>query len=145
MENIIIRAAGEKDIPALAMLMTELGYPTTIPEMEQRLARIMEQQDYRTLVAVAGNTVCGAIGFLRIYFWEKNGYYVKVQALVVSKTYRQLGVGALLINACEEWAIVNGAGQVALNSGNKVERQAAHRFYPKMGFVHTSSGYSKIL
>ncbi|SEN34524.1 hypothetical protein [Niastella yeongjuensis] len=34
--TIIIRQATVKDVPDLATLMNELGYPTTVVEMQQR-------------------------------------------------------------------------------------------------------------
>ncbi|MGQ3480701.1 hypothetical protein [Paenibacillus sp. TY11] len=46
-----IRASRQEDIPALAYLMEELGYPTSVEEMKQRYDRIASDPNYHTLVA----------------------------------------------------------------------------------------------
>lgn len=143
--SIECRPATAADITALSNLMVELGYPTTTVEMQQRMGAIFTQPDYHTWVAVHNNVVCGMIGFLKIYYWEQNGFYTKIQSLVVKDDYRRHGVGALLIQSCEEWSRQQKAVLMALNCGNKEERAAAHRFYPRMGFEHTSSGYIKMM
>jgi GNAT superfamily N-acetyltransferase len=140
-----VRKANLNDTLILAQLMTQLGYPTTADEMQQRLEIILQKEDYQTLVAVTDNVIVGVIGMLKMYLWELAIPAVKIQVLVVSEEHRGGGVGKCLIEAAELWAKEQGANQLILTSGNREERTIAHKFYPSMGFELTSSGYKKEL
>lgn len=144
-ENIQIRAFEPGDAVSLAALTTELGYPTTAQEMSDRIAQISRHPDYHTAVALASAEIVGYIGLIHCRFWEQNGCFVRIQALVVKKESRRLGIGQKLIDFAEQWARQSGAGVLILNCGNRPEREAAHLFYPRMGFVAKSTGYIKKL
>ena len=139
MENHMnIRPASKKDIPQLADLMEQLGYSTTTEEMESRYTRIEEDSHYHTLVAELDGKVAGMAGLCKGLFYEYNGFYVRIVAFVVDSHYRRRGIGEKLLLETERWAI-------GLNSGNRSERLAAHRFYAKMGYEQKSTGFSKAL
>jgi GNAT superfamily N-acetyltransferase len=142
---MIVRPALLADAPALADLITELGYPTTADEMTIRLALILQHADYQTIVAEQSGALVGMVGMTRNLRWEYDGCFVRIIALVVSSSAREQGVGERLIQAAEIWAVDIGATELALNCGNRPERAAAHRFYPRMGFVASSTGYRKTL
>lgn len=144
-QQVTTRDSSRKDIPELAALTVGLGYPTTRKEMAERMKAFVSNPDYKTIVAEKDNKVIGYIGMLRINYWEKNGCYIKIQTLVVKETARKTGAGKILINCAEKWARENNADLLALTCGNKAEREAAHKFYPKMGFVHNASGYIKLV
>jgi len=71
MREIKIRGAREGDIEALAGLMTELGYPTSVEEMGRRLEEISADPSYRTLVAEQDGRVLGAAGLHVERYYEK--------------------------------------------------------------------------
>jgi GNAT superfamily N-acetyltransferase len=141
--NFIIRQATDGDVPALALLMNELGYPTTVAEMQNRYNLLQSHPDYATWVAVCNNQVAGMIGLLRNIYYEKNGAYIRVGALVVNKEFRKMGLGKALLQKATDWAIELGAGQVILNSGNREERKEAHIFYQHQGFEPKTTGFVK--
>lgn len=141
--EITIRAAVDKDVPMLASLITELGYPTTVDEMTERYRQVAGRDDYRTFVAVAEGRVVGMIGAYLGYYYEKNGAIVRILALVVDQAYRSYGVGASLLQHVENWATAQGAAGVALNSG--LQRQNAHRFYRRHGYREKTLGFYKDL
>ncbi|HEX6431440.1 MAG TPA: GNAT family N-acetyltransferase [Niastella sp.] len=143
--NIIIRQATDDDVPALASLMNELGYPTTVAEMQDRYNLLKSHADYATWVAVCNNQVAGMIGLLRNIYYEKNGVYIRVGALVVNKAFRKMGLGKALLQKSFDWAVETGAGQVLLNSGNRDERKEAHAFYQHLGFEPKTIGFVKIV
>ncbi|MBR2648790.1 MAG: GNAT family N-acetyltransferase [Sediminibacterium sp.] len=144
-QNIIIRECELKDIPYLTSLTKELGYDTTTDQMTERMSNIMTLNNYWTFVAVAEDMVVGYIGLIKNYFWEQDGPYLRVQALVVNADYRKLGVGQKLIQAAEQLARNHNIKTIVLNCTNREERQAAHKFYPKLGFESKSTGYVKQL
>ena len=76
-------------------------------------------------------------------FYEKNGFYARLVALVVSEESHGRGVGAALVRAVERWANQKGAGEIFLNSG--VQREGARRFYEKLGYRVTGVRFSKEL
>lgn len=142
--TIALRLYQSSDCAALADLMTTLGYPTTPDEMAQRMSRL-ESSSYRTIVATSENTVVGMIGLVRNFLWEQNGCYVRIQALVVQASARRQGIGRRLMEAAERWAAELDAVFVALNCGERSEREAAHHFYKRLGFQRKSIGYIKRL
>jgi GNAT superfamily N-acetyltransferase len=138
-----IRTAVEYDVPALAHLMGELGYPTSVEEMKERYAYITSNKNYHTLVAELNGQVVGMIGLCTGYFYEKNGCYVRIVAFVVDAKYRNKGIGSLLMEEAEHWAKNQGAITIGLNSGNRIERQQAHQFYLQRGYKERSIGFVK--
>jgi len=140
-----IRDAGEADLAELTGLMTDLGYPTTFEEFAVRFRKIAAHTDYKTIVAVAGDELVGMAGLSKNIFYEMNGMYLRILAFVVKPNRRELGIGRLLIEASEQWALEQGLNAVFISSGNRAERDAAHAFYKKMGYAIKSSGFVKKL
>ena len=123
--------------------MNELGYDTTPKEMERRFRDIQRHADYKTLVAIIETTIVGMVGLTKDLFYERNGIYVRVVALVTKSKFRNRGVGRQLMTAVEDWAKMIGANTVLLNCGNRDERIIAQQFYKKLGYQVKSSGYIK--
>lgn len=138
-----IREATAADLPAMAALMTQLGYPTTVPEMSARVKAMAHNTDYCCLLAVEAAAVTGMIGFCKCYAWEISDCYIRIQVLVTDAGKRTQGTGAALVDACSEWGRSRGAAYLSLNCGNKEGREAAHRFYPRIGFAITATGYTR--
>jgi len=123
--------------------MNELGYQTSVDEMQERFAGIAAHPDYKTIVAVLNNEVVGMAGLVRGIYYEKNGAYLRVVALVVKSSRRDQGIGKLLLDAAEKWAIGQGLNTVLINCGTREERKASHAFYEKMGYTVKSLGFIK--
>ncbi|MCF3111979.1 GNAT family N-acetyltransferase [Niabella sp. CC-SYL272] len=143
MTTLIIRDYEQKDLAAVTGLTNQLGYPTTTAEMQLRMNAISEHAQHRTLVAVMDHRVVGYAGLTKGWYWEKNESFLRIQTLVVHQDHRKAGIGKQLLEAAAQHALTIGANDLLLNSGNRPERNAAHRFYPKMGFEATSTGYVK--
>lgn len=142
---IEIRKVQQKDYDDLVGLMEELGYPTTLKELSVRFEALQAESNYETLVAIRDNQILGFAGLCKSLAYEFNGTYVRLLAFVVSSNNRKKGIGTLLLKACEDWAIEQGAGFMTLNSGNREERQSAHTFYKNNGYIGKSTGFSKKL
>lgn len=140
-----IRTAQPKDYNDLVDLMKELGYPTTINDLAERFNLLQEHNDYEALVFVKDGCVIGFAGLCKAFAFEFTGMYVRLLAFVVSSNQRNQGIGKLLLEACEEWAIRQGATAITLNSGNREERQAAHALYKSNGYLVKSTGFFKKL
>jgi GNAT superfamily N-acetyltransferase len=140
-----IRRADESDVTSLAVLMNTLGYPTTVEDMAERFSNILLLPNYQTLVACYTSEVKGMIGASYHYFYEQNGIYVRITALVTLQTHRRMGIAQALLEAVESWAREIKATCILLNCGNREERKVAHDFYSRRGFEKKSIGYIKEL
>ncbi|WP_339253221.1 GNAT family N-acetyltransferase [Sporosarcina sp. FSL W8-0480] len=138
-----IRAIQPTDFNDLVELMSELGYPTTLEELTKRLELLLSHEDYEALVVVKNNRVIGFAGVCKALAFEFTGTYIRIIAFVVSFRERRQGIGTMLLKACEDWAIQQGAVAITLNSGNREERQPAHTFYTNNGYVGKSTGFTK--
>jgi GNAT superfamily N-acetyltransferase len=127
-----VRPASLSDAEALASLVTQLGYPSTGPEMSERLASLLSDPCYAAFVAHDRSTVLGLGGGNLARYFERNGAYARLVILVVAEGARERGVGAALVEAVERWALARGARELVVNSGS--HRREAHRFYERAGF-----------
>jgi len=141
--EIVIRDANNGDIEALTLLMNELGYPTTLNEMQGRFSKISDHPDYKTIIAIVNGQAVGMAGLAKGIFYEKNGNYLRVVALAVKQGSRNMGIGKALLTVAEGWAAEQGLETILINCGNREERRRAHQFYQEMGYVVKSSGFVK--
>ncbi|MGE7308005.1 GNAT family N-acetyltransferase [Priestia megaterium] len=140
-----VREFQTEDIPQLVHLMDQLGYPTSLEKLESRLNNIQSQPSYHTLVAELNNKVVGMVGLCHNLFYEYDSSYVRIVAFIVDADHRRKGIGEKLMREAEKWAMEQEATYIILNSGNREERKAAHKFYLNMGYKDKSTGFSKPL
>jgi GNAT superfamily N-acetyltransferase len=127
-----IRAALPSDSTAIAVLATQLGYPSNPEEAETRLRDILAQPGSAVLVAEdEGGTV---IGYGHVFGAHRvdSDPFAEIGALVVDETRRSRGTGAALVTALEAWAIGHGYRELRVRSN--VVRERAHAFYDRLGF-----------
>jgi GNAT superfamily N-acetyltransferase len=135
--EVVVRLAEASDLEALALLMTDLGYPTRTSEMQMRWEIIAKDPQYRTFVAVYDGKVCGMIGTFSFYTYEHNNAGGRILALVVAKEARGRGIGRRLIAAAENDFAQRNIRRIAINT--RFEREDAHRFYEGAGY--TKNGF----
>ena len=137
-----IRNYQASDIEELIPLYADLGYPVTAEVLRKRLGILLHQPSYQLLVAVLDEKVVGLIGFSKMYFFERDGFYYRILALVVGTNYRNQGVASHLIEEVRKQASLKGAFALVLNSGIRAERSEAHHFYQNYGFKKASYGFA---
>lgn len=151
-ERYRLRPATAADARCLADLATQLGYPASAAEVEQRLKRIGDSQDHFVCVAELdeGRSVdrTGAVvGWIHAFVSQlvESDLHVEIGGLVVDRNQRGLGVGKALLERAEAWALSKGIREVSLRSN--VIRKDAHRFYERLGYgiVKTQYAFSKKL
>jgi GNAT superfamily N-acetyltransferase len=138
-----IRTATLADVPALAALATQLGYPTAPEDMRERLDRIRARDDYETYVAERAGRVVGFAGVMHGLSYVYDPPYARLLSLVVEPGERGSGIGAALVAATESWARAHGAGQLHLTTA--LHRDGAHRFYERLGYERTGARYARKL
>ena len=129
---IEIRPAADADVPELARLMTELGYPTSPEEMTVRLKAIEWHGAMACLIALLDGSIAGMIGLAVTPSFARNPPHGEVAALVVSEGSRGHGVGRALIARGEAWLAQRGVVRATVNSGT--HRDGAHAFYRACGY-----------
>ena len=140
-----IRQATEQDASAIASLASELGYPVAVEAIQSRIAAIRASGTDLLLTAVdAADRITGWGQGHSAHLLE-SGFTVELTGLVVSRQFRRLGVGRLLIAELERWACDLGASTVILRSN--VQRTESHPFYRALGYAptKTSQAYCKVL
>lgn len=134
-----VRSAQPADADNIAQLMAQLGYDSPAPAVAMRLSRILPRPDHRFLIAeIDGRPV----GWLHATMWElvETGPFVVVGGLVVDRAVRRQGIGRLLMDRAEAWAVEQGCSIVRLWSSDA--RTDAHRFYERLGYSHIKTQYS---
>lgn len=143
MDPYNIRGLNLNDSPAIASLITQLGYPTSPDQMTTRLEAILAKPGYRSFVAELNGEVVGFIGLGIEFFYERDGLCGRLLALVVDERVRGAGIGEALVQSAEKWFVSQGVGTVMLTS--RYTRQDAHRFYKRLGYQDTGMRFAKEL
>jgi GNAT superfamily N-acetyltransferase len=137
MSSRIIRRAVKADAAELARLTSQLGYPSSAPEIEARLTRILGSADDCLLVAEdsSGELVGWIHGFLSQLL--ESDYRVEIGGLVVDERYRRIGLGRRLVESVESWARDRGAAELSVRC--REERRESHKFYEGLSFRQTKT------
>lgn len=131
-----IRAATPADVPRLADLTTQLGYPSSPEEVEARLRDLASRPENAVLVAEVDGEAVGWIHVSALYSLEMDPC-AQIQGLVVDASCRSGGIGAALVEAAAEWAAGYGFRTLRVRSNSIRER--THAFYERLGFARTKS------
>jgi predicted N-acetyltransferase YhbS len=129
-----IRPAQPSDVPALAELAGELGYPVEAGEMALRLASLPSDDD--VLVA---DLEAEVVGWVHVSLRQSLLIepHVQVLGLVVGEQWQRRGVGRALMAAAEAWSSRRGVSLVRLRSGS--QRDGAHDFYRALGYTEAKT------
>lgn len=128
-----IRRARKTDVPRLAELSGELGYPTTTKEMRERFAQIGPPSRHAVFVAALDGEVIGWIHVSVTPLLEVE-LRAEVNGLIVAEGRRSSGAGAKLLDAAEAWARSRSCKGMSVRSN--VIRDRAHAFYERLGYLH---------
>ena len=142
--TILVRPWEEKDVPQLAALSGELGYPATASQVSRRLSQI--GADGIVLVAAdSGSDLPLGWIELQVITHVTSDPHLEICGLVVSGTARSRGIGSLLVAAAEKTARNKNIPYLRVRSN--IVRDRAHSFYERLGFanVKTSKVFEKAL
>src|SRR6266513_4055046 len=91
LEAPIVREALAEDTAALALLLSELGYPVTPEVLSSRLEKMPSA--HCTFVAELQGAVAGFVGCSALDIYESYTPVGWVMALLVSERFRRIGIG----------------------------------------------------
>lgn len=131
-----VRILHEDDLPAVAALSAELGYPVTSAELQARCALLRRSTTDALLVAAKEHAVIGWAHVQERTLLE-SGTFAELVGLVVSATSRRTGAGRALVAASAAWAKARGLGRLRVRSN--AARVESHHFYAALGFTRTKT------
>ncbi|HEY4955661.1 MAG TPA: GNAT family N-acetyltransferase [Gemmatimonadaceae bacterium] len=140
--NLEVRPAGEADMPAIAVLLTELGYPTEVDDVPARLAAY-DSPDYAVLLAESDGEAVALVGLHVLSSLHVARPACYITGLIVSGRARRQGVGRRLLDEAEAWARVHGCNRITVTSAS--HREGAHAFYVANGFPETGRRFVRTL
>jgi GNAT superfamily N-acetyltransferase len=140
--TIDIRDARAADVPALAALVAELGYPTPEATMAVRLDA-MNRAGEKVLVAERAGDIVGLLTVHVTPVLHRPTAFGRLTALVVAERARGAGVGRSLVAAAEHLLAARGCALVEVTSNQR--RTDAHAFYQRLGYDATSLRFKKDL
>ena len=127
----------ERDAPAAAELSGQLGYPSTVAQIERRFESLSRDPESAVLVAEDGDgRVVGWVHVVGQRYLEMDRY-AEIGGLVVDAAARRKGAGKALVAAAEKWAAGRGYGTMRVRSNMK--RIEARPFYEGAGYVIVKS------
>ena len=130
---MLIRPATSADAAALAELSGQLGYPTDVGTMHERLALVRSANVGEVFVAIDENGLVAGWTHVVPRLHLEEIPFAELAGLVVDERARGGGVGKRLLLAAESWTTEHGFARLRVRSN--VIRDRAHRFYLREGYV----------
>ena len=131
MNNITYREAIINGAADMALLNTQLGYPSTTAFLTENLEKVLSLPDNIVFVGEFNQRVIGWIN-IRLVSTIETGTYCEIFGLIVDEAQRNRGIGKVLIDKAKEWTKSKGVNKLRVRTN--VKRKEAHRFYFREGF-----------
>jgi GNAT superfamily N-acetyltransferase len=131
--QITIRPAKPEDVERLTDLCGQLGYPSTVEQVQARLSYILLDPDHHQLF-VAETPEHLVTGWIHVCVLRalESDRQAEIWGLVVDENHRSAGVGQLLVERAEAWA--RDRDCLAIGVHSNVIRERAHEFYKRHGY-----------
>lgn len=131
MSEIIIRQVKFEDAGGIAQLSGELGYPTSIEEIKQRIEQMVESAENVIFAAITPDDT--VIGWIHVFSAMRltSKPFAEIGGIVVAEDYRRQGIGKSLLANAEKWAIKKDLTKLRVRS--RASRNDAHSFFIDLG------------
>ena len=138
-----IREATSADVPALCALVSDMEHEAFDLAAFRRRFSVQRAGGFHTcLVCERGGTVLGMLNLRIEDQLHHASSAAEIMELVVADGHRGEGLGAALLERARRLAEERGCEVLEVTS--KMEREAAHRFYERMGMRKTHYRLSMI-
>ena len=139
--KIIIREARLSDSTRLASLMSELGHPISNEDMLHNLNIYLANPMTKIFVAESDSQVVAMISLIIFPLINRVTNYARISSLIVSTTERSRGIGGMLLEYTEAYAIRNKCDKIELTSGLHRSHTGAYEFYRERGYKSDQTTY----
>lgn len=132
----MVRDMTAADLPAVAELSAELGYPCPLEELRTRFALLAKDASAGLFVAERDGAV---IGFLQVgvRIPLESPIHAEILALSVTTRLHRTGAGRALVARAVEFTKQRGISSLRVRSN--VTRDVSHVFYTNLGFARTKT------
>lgn len=137
-----IRAARPQDATAVAGLLDQLGFPTTVDVVALRLDAL-DRTGETVLIARRDTEVLGFVSLHVTPVLHRPTPVGRMTALVVNEQARGKGIGRALVAAAEQHLADAGCALIEVTSRH--DHTGAHAFYQRLGYAITSHRFGKAL
>jgi GNAT superfamily N-acetyltransferase len=139
-----LRPATRADAVAVNELLGQLGYPQDGADATaDRIQVWADDPALAAYVAESDGVVLGVIAVHVAPFFQSDGSWARIVALVVSNQARRQGIATRLMAAAESFAADQGCVRIDLNSANN--RHDAHAFYRDLGYADQTDTSTRFL
>jgi GNAT superfamily N-acetyltransferase len=129
---------------AISGLLDQLGYPQDRPATTAaRIQTWLDDPACAVYVADDDGEVHGVIAVQICRFFERDGAWGRITALVVLDRVGGRGVGSRLVAAAESFAADRGCVRMEVTSADR--RAEAHKFYQGRGYTDQAGKSSRFL
>jgi GNAT superfamily N-acetyltransferase len=127
----------------MALLLAQLGYPTSADEIPERIEAIEREGGVAFLACSIDGRILGLASAARHATLHAGAQVAYITALVTSDDARGQGVGRAMVASVEQWARECGCTRLSVTSAE--HRADAHAFYPRCGLPYNGRRFSKQL
>jgi GNAT superfamily N-acetyltransferase len=138
-----IRSATSEDAEVIAVLLAELGYPTSASALPKRLQAVESEGGAVFLAVNSDGIALGLTSVARHATIHADAPVAYITALVTGAAARGQGIGRAMVSAAEQWAREQGCVRLSVTSAE--HRADAHAFYPRCGMPYSGRRFSKTL
>jgi GNAT superfamily N-acetyltransferase len=137
-----IKTVTSQDLPVLNQLYTEIDgeSPLSVSHVEQIFQQIQQVPNYQIYIAWLNGEAVGTFSLLFIPMILHNSKSALIDAVVVTSTYRNQGIGKAMMQEALKLSREAGCYKAMLSSNLK--RTAAHQFYESLGFKQQGWSFS---
>ncbi|EPA05547.1 GNAT family N-acetyltransferase [Candidatus Nitrosarchaeum limnium] len=144
--EVSVRRAQDKDVKDILEILYELERPKPIDSNELKIFKnkiddYLADPQKEILVAKENSKIIGVASIVFIRRLNRAKLEMYIPELVVSKEFRNQGIGEKLIQHCTELSKKKKCYRIRLESGN--QRKDSHKFYKKMGFEQSALSFTK--
>ncbi|RSM71818.1 GNAT family N-acetyltransferase [Actinoplanes sp. ATCC 53533] len=141
--DIQLRPVQHQDVPVLADLLGQLGYPTTETAARERLDLWLDDPASWLIGADDDGELVGVAALHVMPLLQLTGKAGRLVALVVDERYRSRGVGQSLVAAAEDQARAAGCAKMEVTS--RRHRTRTHEFYKLLGYEDICSSSARFV